>query len=189
VDESSSEGYVAKKFHINEYNPLRLNRFSTLIEKGFLPWMQTGPRVVALPPGSKLSNYAEFSSRVAPVKFTIYEYTPNWLRYRVNLAGEALLVFNEIYFPGWNVKVDGQPEQIQPVLNGLRALTVKGGNHEIEFTFRPPSYFVALGVSLASFLAFLVLALRLRSRLKAGPTSQPSKDQPALFLGARTTET
>jgi Bacterial membrane protein YfhO len=183
VDESSSEGYVAKKFHINEYNPLRLNRFASLIDKGFLPWMQTGPRVVALPPGSTPSNHAEFAPHATPV-----QYTPNYVRYKVSPTKDALLVFNEIYFPGWKARVDGQPEPIQPLLNGLRALPVKGGDHEIDFTFRPPAFFVALGISLACFALFLFLALRLRSLLKAG-TIHANGEQSALFLGARSTET
>jgi hypothetical protein len=188
TDESSVEGYVAKKFHINEYNPIRLGRFNTLIGAGFLPWMQNGPRVVALPPGSTALNYADFSPKAKPVQYSILEYTPNQVRYQIQPTDDALLVFNEVYFPGWKATVDGQPTPVRPLLTGLRTLTVKGGSHEIVFTFRPTSYFVALGISIASFLVFLAWAILLRSRIKKGQARLPVDEQPTLFLGECPTE-
>jgi len=166
VDQSSAEAFVAKKFHINDYNPLRLNRFDSLIATGFLPWMQKGPRVMALAVGALPPSFAEFVASATPVPFSILEYTPNRVRYHVDAPGDALLVFNEIYFPGWKASVDGKPGTVMPLANGLRSLTVKGGSHELDFTFRPMSYFVALGIALAAFVTFISWIVLVRRRTR-----------------------
>lgn len=188
VDQSSAEAFLAKKFHINDYNPLRLNRFVALLDAGFLPWLQTGPRVVALPTGAQPKNYTEFQAAVANVPFTIVEFTPNRVRYRVETANDALLVFNEIYFPGWNATVDGQPDTVLPLAKGLRSLDVNAGEHDIVFTFRPRLYFVALGIALAGFVAFLAWLLHLYLRHRRSPLPLDNGEPNDLFLAPQTND-
>lgn len=183
VDQSSAEAFVAKRFHINDYNPLRLGRFVGLIDAGFLPWMQSGPRVAALPPGSSPRNYVEFQSMAAAVHYNIVEFTPNRVRYRVELAEDARLVFNEIYFPGWKATIDGSPETVTALAGGLRSLSVRSGSHELVFEFWPLSYFVALGIAIAGTVTLLAWILWLRRQTRGTYTTRNESSD--LFLGSR----
>lgn len=184
VDQSSAEAFVAKKFHINDYNPLRLARFVGLIDKGFLPWMQSGPRVAALPDASDPQNYQEFQVVVEPVPYNIIEFTPNRVRYRVDLARDARLVFNEVYFPGWRARIDGQEQTVTVLAGGLRSLSVRTGTHDLIFEFKPLSYFVALGIALVGLLSLIAWVVWLHRKTRGVFASRAGADS-RLFLGPR----
>jgi len=158
ISESASRGYVAKKFYVSDYNHFRLNRFETVIARGFLPWLLNGPRVVALPSYSNPRSFAEFEATSRPVLYDIVEYTPNHVSYTLKLDQESLVVFNEMYFPGWVASVDGQAGRpMLEVAGGLRGLRMKAGVHQISSVFRPRPLFIALAISM---LAVIVLFLR-----------------------------
>lgn len=47
----------------------------------------------------------------------------------------STLQLNTAYFPGWQIKLDGQITQIEPTENGLISFSVASGNHQIESKF------------------------------------------------------
>ena len=169
LNADTSAAYVGKKFFVSEYNPLRLKRWMALTGAGFGPWLRTGPRVVALPAGSAPTSYAEFAPIATPVKFDITSFGPNQIAYDVDLPSAALLVFNEMYFPGWKATVDGKSVLVKPLAEGLRSLNVAAGHHAVALKFRPGIFFVALGISLASLVVFLAWALRVWRRRRMAP--------------------
>lgn len=163
VSEESAQAYLSKTFYLSDYNPLRLHRFDALVRNGFTGWMTDGPRVVALPADAWPGNFDEFQTHARPVDFSILSYTPNEVVYRVGVGEDSMLVFNEIYFPGWRARVDGNRTPVSEVGGGLRAVRVGGGEHTIVMSFRPSSFYVGVGVSLVSaafFVLWLVLIFR-----------------------------
>ena len=102
---------------------------------------------------------------------TITSYEPNQLTYDVKSAKGGVVVFSEIYYPGWTATVDGQPVELGRVNYVLRALTVGPGQHKVELSFFPKSLdvtetiaYVSLGVMLLLILMAAFLSYR-RSRL------------------------
>ena len=87
---------------------------------------------------------------------TITSYEPNRLTYDVNSGKGGLLVFSEIYYPGWEAKVDGQPVELGRVDYILRALNVQPGKHQVELSFFPKS--VNLTETIA-YIAYVLLIL------------------------------
>ena len=73
----------------------------------------------------------------ATVVLTKYE--PNSLTYTVNSAKGGVVVFSEVYYPGWSATIDGQPAELGRVNYILRALNVKAGKHEVVLEFHPSS--------------------------------------------------
>jgi len=67
------------------------------------------------------------------------EYEPNRLKYELNSGKGGVVVFSEIYYPGWTATVDGQETELGRVDYVLRALNVKPGKHEVELKFFPKS--------------------------------------------------
>ena len=59
-------------------------------------------------------------------------------KYNVTVTKDAQFVENTVYFPGWNVFIDGQPTQIeyQNVMHrGLMTFYVPYGTHSIDIQF------------------------------------------------------
>ena len=70
---------------------------------------------------------------------TLKSYEPNQLVYDVQSEKGGIVVFSEIYYPGWTATVDNQPAEVGRVNYILRALNVKPGHHEVILTFKPKS--------------------------------------------------
>ena len=68
---------------------------------------------------------------------TITSYEPNRLTYEVNSGKGGVLVFSEIYYPGWTATVDGEPVELGRVNYILRAMNIKPGKHQVELAFFP----------------------------------------------------
>jgi uncharacterized membrane protein YfhO len=85
------------------------------------------------------------------VKLT--SYGANEAKYEVDSEQGGLVVFSEVYYPGWTATVDGQPVEVGRANYVLRAINVPAGKHEVVFEFKPQSIqttetiaYVALGV-------------------------------------------
>ena len=87
---------------------------------------------------------------------TITEYEPNRLKYYVNTGKGGVLVFSEIYYPGWTATVDGEPVELGRVDYILRALNIKPGKQEVELAFFPTSVNTTETIA---YLAYVVLLL------------------------------
>ena len=70
---------------------------------------------------------------------TLKAYEPNELKYECQSGKGGVVVFSEIYYPGWTATVDGEPAELGRVDYILRALNVKPGKHEVVLTFKPKS--------------------------------------------------
>ena len=90
------------------------------------------------------------------VKLTAYE--PNQLSYDVTTGKGGVVVFSEVYYPGWTATVDGEPAELGRVNYILRALNVKPGNHKVVLSFFPKSLDRTESVAYISY-AVLLLAV------------------------------
>ena len=93
------------------------------------------------------------------VRITAYE--PNKLTYDVNSGKGGVIVFSEIYYPGWTATVDGVEQELGRVDYVLRALQVKPGHHEVVLSFFPKSIDRTETVAYAAYVVVLLLILYL----------------------------
>ncbi len=70
---------------------------------------------------------------------TLTAYEPNKLTYSVESSKGGIVVFSEIYYPGWTATVDGQEVPLGRANYVLRALRVEPGSHEVVLGFFPQS--------------------------------------------------
>jgi hypothetical protein len=89
---------------------------------------------------------------------TIKGYEPNQLTYEVNSGKGGVLVFSEIYYPGWTATIDGEPAELGRVDYILRALQVKPGKHEVVLSFFPKSVDTTETIAYTAY-AILILVL------------------------------
>ena len=106
----------------------------------------------------QLKAVAEETSDSASI-VTLTNYEPNQLTYDVKSARGGVVVFSEIYYPGWTATVDDQPVELGRVDYVLRALTVTPGQHKVVLSFFPKSLDITESVAYASFGVLVVLVL------------------------------
>jgi hypothetical protein len=87
---------------------------------------------------------------------TITSYEPNRLTYDVNTGKGGVLVFSEVFYPGWTATVDGQPVELGRVDYLLRAMRIAPGRHQVELSFFPKSVDATESVA---YTAIIVLVL------------------------------
>lgn len=78
--------------------------------------------------------------------------------------GPGLLVLSEIYYPGWQVSVDGARGNLIPAEGVLRGVRLAPGIHTVHFAFRPVPVFLGIALALAAWLSLGVYAWRQRRR-------------------------
>ena len=91
------------------------------------------------------------------VKLTAYE--PNELKYDVNSAKGGVLVFSEIYYPGWTAIVDDQPVDVGRVNYVLRAINLKPGQHKVVLQFFPKSVDTTETIAYIAYVVLLLVIL------------------------------
>ncbi len=107
---------------------------SPLLETG------AGPQPLTAPVADRLANFIEIQS-----------WTPN--RIRLAADGPGLLVLSEVAYPGWRVRVDGEPGDRVLVEGLLRGVVLKSsGVHEVIFDFQPFSVYLGIGIQLTTLL-------------------------------------
>lgn len=88
----------------------------------------------------------------------ITKYLSDQIEYDVYSKNGGVIVFSEVYYPGWTATVDGQPAQLGRADYLLRALNVAPGQHKVVLTFRPKSVTVTETVAYVAY-AILLLAI------------------------------
>ena len=89
---------------------------------------------------------------------TLKSYEPNHLVYNVTSKNGGIIVFSEIYYPGWTATVDGVQAELGRANYILRALNIKPGKHEVVLDFHPASLRKTEGIAYGSY-GVLVLIL------------------------------
>jgi Bacterial membrane protein YfhO len=94
-------------------------------------------------------------------------YLRNSIDLTVNARQPAFLASSEPNYPGWKATIDGHPAAIYNTNAAFRGLSVPAGRHRIRFVFAPAILFVSFGVSVAAWLAWIILTVRysLRERI------------------------
>jgi hypothetical protein len=98
--------------------------------------------------------------------------TPLAASCRVN--GPSLLLLDELYYPGWEARVDGRAAKIYRANVISRAVVVPPGPHNVTFRFKPASFALGLWTSLVSWCAVLaaIAAITLRRRKRKNAQSE-----------------
>jgi uncharacterized membrane protein YfhO len=76
------------------------------------------------------------------------------------MINDALLAFSEGYYPpGWHAYIDGEETEIYQTNHFMQSVMVPAGDHKVEFRFALPSFYRALFISRAIFIAVLIVLL------------------------------
>lgn len=87
-----------------------------------------------------------------PPSITALRLEPLRVTCRTSGRRSGLLVLADLYYPGWRATVDGEPTRIYRANVICRAVALPAGEHAVAFVYKPPTFYVGLGVSLAGWL-------------------------------------
>ena len=92
------------------------------------------------------------------VKMTAYN--PNHLEYEAYSKTGGVIVFSEIYYPGWTATVDGKQTDLGRANYVLRALNTTPGKHTVVLDFHPATLKVTEATAYTAYI-ILLLAIAL----------------------------
>ena len=98
---------------------------------------------------------------VASSTVTLTKYDANALTYEVNSPSGGVVVFSEIYYPGWEATVDGISVKIACADYILRSIKVDPGKHIVEFKFDPKSLHLTEIIAKIALVMMMLLFLGL----------------------------
>ncbi|MGC8838690.1 MAG: YfhO family protein, partial [Anaerolineae bacterium] len=116
--------------------------WSLIREPGFEPTRQ-----IVVEGGPALERTAAEAGRVQ-----VAVYLPDRMEVQVEAAEPAYLFLSEVFYPGWQATVDGEPAPVYRANGLFRAVLVPAGPHRVVLTFSPRPWRVGLGVSLVASL-------------------------------------
>ncbi|MBP5689344.1 MAG: hypothetical protein J6W74_00345 [Bacteroidales bacterium] len=154
------------KKHVNPYAlgnawPVKQCTLASSVDEEYDLLFNTPLDSVAIIGPDFANKVAEISPRTSLGRndITLTSYAPNELRYSAEMAEKGLVVFSEIWYPGWVATVDGQPLELLRADWTLRAAILPEGRHEVVMRFEPECYRKGRNISLASSITLLLLTL------------------------------
>lgn len=108
----------------------------------------------------------EAPDSLAPSIKTVHE-DPQNLVLDVSTPQDVLLVVADLFYPGWQCAIDGQPTAIEAAHGVFRAVAVPHGTHRVEFHYRSAAFrWGAIG-SIAGLIILTILAAIAKSNNKS----------------------
>ncbi len=86
---------------------------------------------------------------------------------------KGIVVLADVFYPGWELTIDGKPAKVYQVNRMMRGAAVDEGKHRLVYQFNPSSFRIGRIVSLIG-LAVLALALPLTLIWPGGPPAPSS---------------
>jgi len=120
--------------------------FSAIHETGFDPAAQVvvegGPE---LSPAEAITGTAQVTS-----------YGLNQIDLSVDMRAPGYLVLSEVYYPGWQARVDGRISPIYRANYAFRAVYLERGSHQVSLIFWPTLWYMGLALSGATLVLLLI---------------------------------
>ncbi len=123
--------------------------------------------IVAEPVQQPLSSREE-----VPHQISFLRYEANRIEMDVRVDDTGFLVLSEMYYPGWQATVNGNPAKIYRADSVLRGVIVPPGRSRVVFRYRPMSLLIGAGLSLLSVGAVVALGI-IVFRNKMARTAEP----------------
>jgi len=85
-------------------------------------------------------------------------YSARHIAVRVNAASGGMLVLSELYYPGWEARVNGTSQRINEVHGGLRGISVPQGESLVSVDYTPQSVTLGAILTVGTFVLVLFAA-------------------------------
>jgi len=91
---------------------------------------------------------------------TVEQYSARHIAVKANAPAAGILVLSELYYPGWEARVNGRLVRITEVHGGLRGIAVPRGESRVTVDYAPRSVMLGAILTLLTFALTLLAAAR-----------------------------
>ena len=85
--------------------------------------------------------------------------SPQRVELDVTLETPGLVILGDVYYPGWELTIDGVPAPIYRANRVMRGAAVPSGRHRLVYTYRPRSFVIGGIISLVGMGIFVLLGV------------------------------
>ena len=71
-------------------------------------------------------------------------------------VSDSFLVTSDIYYPGWEATIDGQPTALYRTDYVLRGIALPAGSHEVRFEYHPQPFYTGTTITILSLLVLIL---------------------------------
>jgi hypothetical protein len=100
----------------------------------------------------------------------ITNYRPSRVEVSAKTSNPGLLILSDLYYPGWQVYVDNQPQPLLATNLAMRGVYLETGEHLVIFSYEPEWFrwgvYISIGVSL---IVVIILAISWLSASRPNP--------------------
>jgi hypothetical protein len=104
----------------------------------------------------------------------VTRHEPDRIEVEAQASEKGVLVFSEIWYPGWRATVDGEAQPVEPVADILRGVQVPPGTHHIVLLYEPASVRWGGRLALAGWVAIATGGISLLVRRAVRPKREVS---------------
>ncbi|MEW6607562.1 MAG: YfhO family protein [bacterium] len=83
-----------------------------------------------------------------------------------SMKDKGFLVLSDLYYPGWQVYVDGKKEKIYRAYHLVRAVYLDKGNHIVKFKYESLSFKIGLCITIFTILGLIIYLWYRMNKLK-----------------------
>jgi hypothetical protein len=95
---------------------------------------------------------------------TVDRAAPERVELTADLQAPGVVVLADVYYPGWELTIDGERAEILRVNRMMRGAAVGAGSHRLVYAYFPPSFRLGMMISLATLAALVLLGGRRLAR-------------------------
>jgi hypothetical protein len=95
---------------------------------------------------------------------SILRYRAEDVSIRAQMACDGMVVLSDTFYPGWKAYVDGKRATIHEVNFAMRGVLAPSGTHDIQYRYRPGSFYAGAAMTAAGVLGACCLAFFSRKR-------------------------
>ena len=105
----------------------------------------------------------EPAAGAAPQAATVKQYSARHIELAAHASARGWLVLSELYYPGWQARVNGTQVPISEVDGGLRSVAVPAGESTVTFDYSPASIWAGAALTGLTFLVVLLGAFAIKA--------------------------
>ena len=89
----------------------------------------------------------------------IRKYSPQEIILNVTTPSSGILVFSDLFYPGWEASVDREETKIMKANTALRAVVVPEGKHIVKFVYDPRPFNIGLRFGFCTLIGIPIIIL------------------------------
>ena len=85
--------------------------------------------------------------------------SPDRAELEASLESPGLVILADVYYPGWELTIDGNPAGIHAVNRLMRGAAVTAGKHRLSYYYAPRSFLIGRVASMIALGGLALLAI------------------------------